>query len=229
MNKVLRCLLVDDEPLARVRLKRLLDSVNNIQCVAEAENGEQAIRMLTQIEVDLVFLDISMPGISGLETAKQIRLLNKQCKIVFVTAHPEHALAAFDLLASGYLVKPLESNKLEALLLSLFPEVDTITYRVGNTLRKLLVDDILIAQADNKYTRLILENGHQALIEKTLKALHEEYRGYFVKIHRSTLVKRSAIRALEVVGQKHFVVLKHFPEKLEVSRRALTQLRADIV
>ncbi|MDW7547828.1 MULTISPECIES: LytTR family DNA-binding domain-containing protein [Pseudoalteromonas] len=226
MNTLIPYLIVDDEPLARARIRRLMDKQLRFVCVGEANNSASARPVLDETAVTLIFLDISMPGESGLTFATELRQRFPRIKIVFLTAHPEYALEAFDLHANGYLVKPLREDKLMALLMTIFPEVETISYHVGNELRHVQLADVLVAQADDKYTRITLKSGTDALVDISLKALMDKFPTHFVQIHRSTLVNRNDIAVLESQGHKHFVGLKSLSARYEVSRRAYSQLKA---
>ncbi|TAF69964.1 MAG: DNA-binding response regulator, partial [Curvibacter sp.] len=114
----MRVMLVDDEPLARARMRTLLGDCTHpaVHVAAEAPNAEQAAALLRQQPVDLVFLDIHMPGNSGLTLAQTLRSLQHPPAIVFVTAHAEHAVEAFDLEAVDYLTKPVRLERLQAAL-----------------------------------------------------------------------------------------------------------------
>lgn len=225
MKTVISYLIVDDEPLARARVKRLMQKHASFRCIGEIDCADGVEALLKQEPVQLIFLDISMPGQSGVELASQLRLQFPRMKIVFLTAHPEYALEAFELHANGYLVKPLDSDKLDALLTTIFPSMETLSYYVGSELRYVQVADVIVAEADEKYTRVTLTTGQQALIDSSLKSLLDKFPTHFIQIHRSTLVKRTEISALELHEQKHYVYLKSLSNRYEVSRRAYTQLK----
>ncbi|WP_246012474.1 LytR/AlgR family response regulator transcription factor [Myceligenerans xiligouense] len=107
-----RALIVDDEAPARAELRYLLEELGDVQVVGEAANGAEALQLLESIPYDLVLLDIRMPGTSGLEVAAAARSLPRPPRIVFTTAHPDHAVEAFDLEAADYLVKPFDADRL---------------------------------------------------------------------------------------------------------------------
>ncbi|WP_460689628.1 LytR/AlgR family response regulator transcription factor [Nesterenkonia suensis] len=108
-----RALIVDDEAPAREELRYLLEEVGRVQVVGEATNGEEALVLLNSLDYDLVFLDIRMPGLSGLEIAEQLRERPHRPQVIFTTAYPDHAVEAFDLAAADYLVKPFDSARLQ--------------------------------------------------------------------------------------------------------------------
>lgn len=108
-----RAIVVDDEPPARARLVRMLEAIDAVEVVAEAENGPDALSVIQQTEADVVFLDIRMPGISGLEVASRLTETSTSPAVIFTTAYDEHALAAFDARAVDYLLKPIRAARLE--------------------------------------------------------------------------------------------------------------------
>ncbi|WP_237090153.1 LytR/AlgR family response regulator transcription factor [Nesterenkonia sp. PF2B19] len=108
-----RALIVDDEAPAREELRYLLEEVGRVQVVGEATNGEEALVLLNSLDYDLVFLDIRMPGLSGLEIAEQLREMPHRPQVIFTTAYPDHAVEAFDLAAADYLVKPFDAERLQ--------------------------------------------------------------------------------------------------------------------
>ncbi|MEJ6473343.1 LytR/AlgR family response regulator transcription factor [Pseudoalteromonas piscicida] len=228
MIKPIPYLIVDDEPLARARIKRLMDNQAGFVCIGEAQSAEAAEALLENEIVTLIFLDISMPGLCGVAFATQLRQRFPRMKIVFLTAHPEYALEAFDLHANGYLVKPLSEDKLRNLLTTIFPATETLSYHVAGELRHVQLADVVVAQADDKYTRITLTSGSHALIDISLKSLLDKFPSHFIQIHRSTLVKRDEIKSVESQAQQHFVCLKSLPERYEVSRRAYSQLKSSL-
>ena len=113
---MLSIILIDDEPLARSRLKRLLEDIGDCEILAEGGSGEDAIRLAEALRPDMVLLDIRMPGLDGLQAAHKIHQLDPKPVVVFCTAYDEHALTAFDEDAVDYLVKPVRRNRLEKAL-----------------------------------------------------------------------------------------------------------------
>jgi two-component system response regulator LytT len=111
---VLKALLVDDEVPARSELRFLLGEVGGVEVVGEAGSGAEALQLIKAIPYDIVFLDIDMPGLSGIDLAETLAALPHPPAIVFVTAHSEHAVKAFEVQATDYLVKPVEAKRLHA-------------------------------------------------------------------------------------------------------------------
>jgi len=239
-------LIADDERLMRDQLKlRLAQAWPDLLIVAEASNGLEAVALTRAHEPDIVFLDIRMPEMTGVEAA---RLIGGLAHIVFVTAYDQYAIEAFAQGALDYVLKPAELERLQLTCERLQgrlhtepPQIDsllaTLTQRlgggtgtvreylrwiqanVGTSLRLIPTQDILFFRADDKYTRVQTEQ-FEALIRKPIKELVEELDpAEFWQIHRSTLVRVNAIAQVTRNAQSQQVVqVNGHPEKLEVSR-----------
>ena len=237
----LRVLIVDDEPLARARLRALLEAQPGTQVTGEAGDGEAALAACAAAPPALVLLDIAMPGIDGLETARRLGALQPRPAIVFCTAFDAHALSAFEAQALDYLVKPVRGERLAAALEKVRtflagrarqqdgapagPPRSHLCARLRGSLRLIAVEDIRYLQADEKYVVVHHARGED-LIEESLKSLEAEFATRFIRIHRNCLVARDEIVELQRApdGQVH-AVLRHVATPLEVSRRCLSQLR----
>ena len=235
----LRVLIVDDEPLARARLRALLDAQPGVEVTGEAGDGQAALAACTAQPADLVLLDIAMPGIDGLETARQLAALQPRPAVVFCTAFDAHALSAFEAQALDYLVKPVRGERLADALdkvrtflagrgnrQPLAPAARShLCARLRGSLRMIPVEDIRYLQADEKYVVVHHARG-EALIEESLKSLETEFAQRFVRIHRNCLVAREQIVELRRSPEGHtHAVLRDVAEPLEISRRCLSQLR----
>lgn len=237
----MKCLVVDDETLARQRLVRLLGEVEALEICGEAGSGEQALALVQEHRPDLVLLDIRMPGMDGLEAARHLLELDRPPAVVFTTAYGDHALEAFDKHAVDYLLKPihperlqqalekvrrLNAAQLEAMEVSAAGQRRShLCARVRGNLELIDIDDVLYLQADNKYITVAAGDRH-ILIEESLKSLEEEFAGLFIRIHRNALVASAAICGLEKDADGHCrVVLEGTDERLEVSRRQLPAVR----
>ncbi len=231
-------LLVDDEQLAREHLKRMLLELGpDYKLIAEAANGEQAVAACNQHEVDLVLMDIHMPGMDGLEAA---RLLSDQPlppAIIFTTAYAEHALSAFDVSAVDYLMKPIRREKLLAALkkaasltrpqlaVAGMEEVVFLVSRAHGDVQRISLDDVFYLRADNKYVTARHTNG-EALLEESLKSLAEQYSKPLLRIHRNALVNKSRIKGLEKQsGGQLYLTFNGIDDRLEVSRRHQAEVR----
>jgi DNA-binding LytR/AlgR family response regulator len=214
-------IVAEDEATLRGQLVEQLGQLwPELAIVGEAADGVQALRLLDEHRPDVMFLDIQMPGATGLEVARQA---SGRCHVVFVTAYDQHAVAAFDQGAVDYVLKPVSAarlftavSRLKQRLGSPPVRLDTalnglasfggggtapatkqylrwINASVGQNLKLITVDEVSYFQADNKYTRVVTNEG-EALIRKPLKELVEELDpNQFWQIHRSTLVNASSI------------------------------------
>lgn len=239
----MRILIVDDEHLARDRLKRMLEEQSEHSVIGEAQNGQDALEKIESLHPDLVLLDIRMPGIDGLEVARHLIGIDEPPAVIFTTAYDEYALEAFKVNAVDYLLKPIRPEKLkEAVNKALKPnklqwkllnrEKDGFSCRrthISSRTRKgiilIPVEDIYYFRAEHKYL-VVRYKGGEVLIEETLKDLESEFRGIVVRIHRNCLVARDYLQILEKGKEGQvFVRLSGIDEILEVSRRHLPQIR----
>jgi two-component system response regulator AlgR len=236
-----KCLVVDDEALARDRLVRILSGWSDCRVCGEAGGGEQALQQVQQLRPDVVLLDIRMPGMDGLEVARHMLKLNDVPAVIFTTAYGDHALEAFETQAVGYLLKPVHPERLRQALdraqrLS-SAQVEHIQRggrrahlcaRNRGNLELIAIEEVLCLQADNKYVTVCCAE-RRFLIEESLKSLEEEFTDLFIRIHRNALVAVSAIRGLEKDRQGRWrIVLEGIEERLEVSRRLLPEVRKRI-
>jgi len=237
-------IVAEDEATLRHQLVEQLGQLwPELDIVGEAADGVQALRLLDERQPDVLFLDIEMPGATGLEVARQA---NGRCHVVFVTAYDQHAVAAFDQGAVDYVLKPVSAARLFTAVsrlkqrlgspparidaaLSHLGSVTTasasgrqplrwINASVGQNLRLITVDEIAYFQADNKYTRVVTADG-EALIRKPLKELAEELDpNQFWQIHRSTMVNVASIAGVSRDFRGRMLVkLKGRGETLQVS------------
>lgn len=232
----MKVLIVDDEPLARARLQRLLQSVDGFSCVGEAQNSQQALQLCMQLQPDVLLLDIAMPGGDGLQLAAKLASQPLPPAIIFVTAHPQHALDAYQVCPADYILKPVSAERLTAALARLgnrtrahlerAPEKDdVISYQLGSATRQISLSKVQYFSADSKYVRMVFGDG-EALLELTLSQLQQRYPEQLVRIHRSTLINKQYFSALRAAPDgKHYIELVGLDNRLEVSRRALSQVK----
>jgi two-component system, LytTR family, response regulator AlgR len=242
----IRALIVDDEPPARERLRRLLEELAEVSVVGEAADGRQAVALCDQLGPDVVLLDIRMPGMDGIEAARHLATLPEPPAVVFTTAYDEHALEAFDAQAVGYLLKPVRRDKLARAvrhaariaapqLLRLADRSQLgrrraqLCARVGQRLAMIPLEDVLCFAAGQKYVT-VRHRGGEGLIEESLRALAEEFAPDFVRIHRNSLVAVRHVTAVERNADGQYAVrVAGCEEPLPVSRRhagpALRMLR----
>lgn len=228
----MRVLIVDDEPLARARLRRLLAEHPDVLVVAEADHVKMAEAALAT-EPDLVFLDIEMPGESGLSWAKRLRERAVPPAIIFTTAHPEHALDAFSSSPIDYLVKPIEPDRLaQAITRAAQPtraqqsQEPGLTIQIGRQQRLIRATDIIAALSEDKYTRLITTEG-EALLEQSLKELEQLFGTYLLRIHRHSLINRARLRGItRSASGQYLAEVIGLSEPQEISRRAVPVVRS---
>lgn len=239
----MKILLVDDEALARDRLRSLLAKAGTHEVVGEAAGGEECLRRVAKLQPDVVLLDIRMPGMDGLETARHLAALESPPAVIFVTAFDAFAVEAFDAQAVGYLLKPVRGERLaEALQRAVRltrPQLAAlsgtggarrrqIAARLGEALQLIPVDTIRFFQADQKYVTVYHEAGTD-LIDESLKELESEFRDDFVRIHRNALVALRHMAAVERDAQGQLCVrVEGLQEPLAVSRRHAPGLRRRI-
>ena len=240
----LRVLVVDDEALARSRLRTLLADCREPDVVqlAEAGNAVQALESLRWQLVDLVLLDIHMPGLDGLALAAALRDLEKPPAIVFVTAHAEHAVRAFELEAADYLTKPVRLERLQASLQKVERSIqagkgsetifdkDFLLIHGRGRQERVPLTEVVYIKSELKYLTVRTAKGSH-LLEGSLLELEESHPGWFLRVHRNALIARRAVRALERVddvqeGAGWAVRLHGVQEAIWVSRRQLPAVRA---
>ncbi len=238
----LRVLIVDDEPPARERLRSMLVESGEYEVAGEAGNGAQAIEMVDRLTPDIVLLDVRMPGIDGLEVARQLAAMAEPPAVIFTTAFDEYALQAFDSQAVAYLLKPIRAEKLRGALTKAGrltrPQLQQVASvaresahrshigaRDRDGLKLIPVEEVLCFHADQKYTTVKHQKGED-LIEDSLKTLEEEFAATFVREHRNALVNTRYLERIsrDAAGQ-HYVYLRGMAEPLEVSRRMAGDLK----
>ncbi len=227
-------LIADDEPLARERLKRLLADVPGWNVVAEAGDGEQAWSLCAEHLPDLLILDIRMPGLDGLQLAHKVESLRPPPAIIFSTAYAEHALHAFQTLATAYLLKPVTRDKLRAALDKVKStnraqgtQVDAgpeISVRRGETLHRIPLGRVLFLRADQKLTEVHHLEGVD-LVDTSLAQLEEQY-PRLLRIHRNTLVNPGHVDSVD--ANAHTLRLRHHEKPLAISRRLFSAVRSRV-
>lgn len=244
----IRVILVDDEELARRRLRKLLGKYDEVKVVDEARNGEEAIEKIETLRPDVIFLDIQMPGLDGFDV---VRRLTVKPFIVFATAYDEYALKAFEENSVDYLLKPIEQRRLDAAMEKLRRLFDASKLKLSENVERLLsqlashplkrlqvktgnkillfnVNDIVYFEAKNKYTFFhTMDQEH--IIDFTLAELEAKLdKTIFFRIHRSHIINVKYIRELvKWFGGKYKVRLKDkSATELVVSRGYVDQIRS---
>ena len=237
-------LIVDDEQLARQRLRHLITGIGEHVVVAEAETGEQALLKTQQSHPDIVLMDIRMPGMDGLEAARYINRMDHPPAIIFTTAYSEHAMSAFESQAVDYLLKPIKQSRLEQALhsakrltraqlseLQADNQSDTrqkICVKTRGSLELIPLEEIIYFKADQKYVTLRTAD-HEFLIEESLKSLENEFAQLFIRVHRNAIVAESYINGITKNTLGHpCIVFNEVDDLLEISRRHSADIRKKI-
>jgi two-component system, LytTR family, response regulator LytT len=243
----LSILAIDDEAPSLDELSYLLERSPLVERVAVARSATDGLRHLREEDFDAVLLDVRMPGLDGLELAHVLSRFADPPSVVFVTAHEDHALEAFEVGAAGYLLKPVDAERLDRVLRrALRRDGETIVGEpaVGRPLgprhagdvvvvdtgpRTLLLrrSDILWVESAGDYVRLHLRDGGSHLLRTPMAVLEEEWADGFARVHRSYLVSVSDITELRTDGSHSSVRLPG--QDLPVSRRHLHELRERLV
>ncbi len=235
----MRILVVDDEPLARARLVKMLADIGGVEVVGEAGDGAAAMNAVDLHTPDVMLLDIRMPGVDGMEVARRLSTREDAPAIVFCTAYDQHALAAFEARAIDYLLKPVRRERLLDALerarrfngLTHTPAATPkaqrthLCARVRGDMKMVPVTAVAYFLADSKYVEVHYDGG-AVLIEESLVGLEDEFGERFVRIHRNCLVARDRLDSLgKNADGEPTVRLRGHSEPLEVSRRNLPQVR----
>jgi DNA-binding LytR/AlgR family response regulator len=227
----LTVLVVDDERPALDELSWLLDRDERVGTVLTADSAADALRVLQEQDVDVVLSDIRMPGLTGLELAQVLRRFREPPRIVFITAHEQHAVDAFELDVVDYLLKPVRESRLREAVRRVVdaggaptePEDDAIPVELGGVTRFVRRSEVRYVEAQGDYTRLHTPAGNP-LIRVPMATLEEEWADAgFVRIHRSHLVALAHVSEVRADGGRVTVVVDG--EELTVSRRHTRELR----
>ena len=240
----MKVLVVDDEKLARERLVRMVEVLDDYEVSGVAESGDDAVRQAIKLEPDIVLLDIRMPGMDGMEAGKQLATLATPPAVIFCTAFGEHAVEAFNVSASGYLMKPVRRDALAEALgkVSTVNKVQMeaimgkdeaaharsrthISAKTRRGIELIPLTEVKFFQADHKYVTVRHESG-EVLIDDTLRDLETEFGDRVVRIHRNALIMMDHLEGLERDPSGHYQVrMRGVEERLDVSRRHVSGLR----
>jgi two-component system LytT family response regulator len=237
----LRVLVADDEAMARRRLERLVGAMPDLELVASCADGEQALARAAECAPDLLLLDIDMPGVSGLDAGALLPCGGQRPAVVFVTAHPQHALAAFEVGARDYLLKPVDPERLRR---TVDRVAETLRAAVGaagaspptaaserlavNTARGVrLVDPGDITHAVFDGTAVVVHTTERRLYASgTLAELERRLAGAcFFRVHRRALINLDHVELLEPTDSGGFVARVSGGGQVQISRKAARELR----
>lgn len=228
----MRVLIADDEPLARARLAALLHECEGVEVVASVGDGDAALVACARHRPDLLLLDVAMPGLDGIGVARRLAALAAPPQLVFCTAYEEHALAAYELRAADYLLKPVRIERLrealsraQALQQRATPRAAFLLAQVRGVPLRIALDEVLYLSADDKYVTVHRAAG-EGLSEQSLKAIEDAFPDRFVRIHRACLVPIARLLGLrrDADGTLHALIAGSDAEP-EVSRRNQAAVR----
>ena len=237
-NSPLRVVLVDDEPLAIERLETLCSRIDRVEVVGTADHGEAALEVVAEEAPDLVLLDLTMPGLDGIEVARNLAKKPNPPAIIFVTAHESFAVEAFDLDAVDYVLKPVAAERLErAIGRALAKRGETAEPGDGKWLRELWVphrselvrvsvSDVRRIDAERDYVRLYVGDKTYLLLQ-TIAGLEEKLDPEaFIRIHRSTILRKDHIAGLRHDGLGVWSVELEDGETLRIGRTFLPKVKS---
>ncbi|MBV8619100.1 MAG: response regulator transcription factor [Curvibacter sp.] len=240
----LNILIVDDEALARSRLQILLSDLDPswVKLVQEAANAPTAMAILDRERIDVILLDIQLPGTDGLGLANHLRTQRRPPAVIFVTAHSEHALRAFELDAVDYLTKPVRLERLKDALLKAQRRIqngkrlesesgasEALVIQDRGRTERVPLAEVLYFKAELKYVT-VRTAVRSYILDGSLSELETRYADSFIRVHRNALVSKKAVRSLEkhfdaTEGEGWSVRLQGLEERLAVSRRQLATVR----
>ncbi len=248
MEKI-RTVIIEDEAPARDIIKFYLKELDYIDVIAECADGFTGLKTISSLKPDLVFLDIQMPRLTGIEL---VEVLTEKPEIIFTTAYDQFAIRAFELNAVDYLLKPFQKRRfLDAVkkaadkiqsgagnkepasqLLAKKPEplspVNRIVVRKGNAINLIPVDQIKYVEAQDDYV-MIHHSAGKALKQQTMKFYEDNLsKTDFVRIHRSYIVRVEEIKRIEPYGKENHVAILQSGDKLPVSRAGFRQLKDEL-
>ena len=223
----MKALIVDDERLARVELRRLLAEHPEVEIVSEAATAEEALALIPKLAPDLVFLDIQMPGMTGFDLLEQIEDLPQ---VIFTTAYDEYAIKAFEVNALDYLLKPIPPARLAAALAKVRPRADKprleqVFVRDGDRCWIVRLTDIFLLESEGNYTRVCF-GSERPLIRRSLNALEEQLDpAMFFRAGRKAMVNLKWIDRVDIGIAGRLLVTLRGGRTVEMSRRQSARLR----
>jgi two-component system, LytTR family, response regulator len=236
-TRMMKAVIVDDEPLARDGLRLLVADHPDIEIVGEAGNGAEALAVVAAHRPDLMFVDMQMPGMTGLELAAALPKDHAPA-IVFVTAYDEFALRAFDVHALDYVLKPIDEQRFAAAIEQARRRLayrardgstDRLAIRDGESIVFVPVDDIDWVEAADYYVEIHATGGRSYLMRETMQRLQAQLDPErFVRIHRSRLVNRDRVREVRWENRGEMIVVTAGGAALKVARSCRAKLSLDL-
>ncbi|MBL4593812.1 MAG: response regulator transcription factor [Flavobacteriales bacterium] len=239
-----KVIIIEDEKLARDLVKNYLLSQSSLELIGEFEDGFSGLKAINELKPDIVFLDVQMPKLTGLEL---LELLDEIPHIIFTTAYDEYAINAFDLNAVDYLLKPFSKERFDKALDKVFQKIgsnnslngvnqlktqvaektvlDKIVVKSNNNIHVIPLNEINYIESEDDYVMIHTSNG-KYLKHQTMKFYEENLDSMFIRIHRSYIVNISQINNIEKFGKDTYQVILKSGATLKVSRSRYQELRA---
>jgi two-component system, LytTR family, response regulator len=227
----MKALLVDDEPLARFELRRLLRAHPEIEIVGEAKDGDEALRMIRDFAPDVLFLDIQMPGMTGFDLLEKID--DNLPEVIFTTAYDQHAIKAFEVNALDYLLKPIPPERLAAALTRLekrpaATRLSQIFVRDGERCWIVRISDIFLLESEGNYTRLCFAT-HRPLIRRSLNSFEQQLDPQmFFRANRRQILNLTWIESTALAVDGGLTIRLRSGHTVALSRRRSDDLRAKL-
>lgn len=218
---MLRLLIADDDVNMRLVLKKAIARHDGLELAADVPSGQDAVAEFEKSDIDVAFLDVDMPGLDGIETAKLILDMNPRCAIVFITAHDSYMKDAFELYAFDYIVKPFKLERLDMTIRRILeqkavissqpkrPEEhlgDELLFKVRDGMVVVKKEDIIMVERQNRQTVIISKHGEFAFNKALQDVEHLLDDEDFLRSHKSYIIRLSAIKSLEIYGRWTYVV-----------------------
>lgn len=243
MTELYSAIIIDDEQPARTLIGAYLRKWEQIQVVAECSNGFEALKAIKEHQPQILFLDVQMPKITGLEL---LEVLDTPVQVIFTTAYDQYALKAFELNAVDYLLKPFTEKRfgdavtkviqkiksgelgnnqvVESVQQDMADYLERVVVKKGNKLEVIALNDILYLEAQEDYVMIHTEKGH-FLKAKTMKYFEDHLPGQFIRIHRSYIANVEKIERLEPYDKDTYMAILNAGQKIKVSRTGYKKLR----
>ena len=242
--EIVKALIIDDEQLARQLIRNYLKSYDGIEIVGECENGFEGVRNIAELKPDLVFLDIQMPKLNGFE---MLELVDNRPEVIFITAHNDFAIRAFEMNAVDYLLKPYSQERLIAAVQKaagkiktgagkdkdldqlihqpLSEKLERIVVKTGTKIKVIPVDKICYFEAQDDYIMLYTDEGKH-LKQGTMKYYEDHLdTSKFIRVHRSYIVRIDQVVQLEPYSKDNYLLKLKNGTALKVSRNGLKNLK----
>ncbi len=235
MSKM-KAIIIEDEEPARMLVREFLKSHKQIELIGEYSDGLSGLKAINELEPELIFLDIQMPRLSGMEV---LELAKNDPHIIFTTAHDEYAVKAFELDACDYLLKPFSKERfdkaVEKAQASIQENVegaetikdkplDSITVKSNNRINVITLDNINYIEAQDDYIYVFTNEG-RFMKKQTMKSIEEQLGSTFLRIHRSYIVSKNQIKSIEKYGKESYMLNLKCGKQLNVSRSRYQDLK----